>query len=261
MKYITKSIIGVFFLIALRFSFCDYNIAPYCEIKSIPYGGFSLTRLVDGIVIESEKSPWYAVKPEFCTRTGQTDMRLGAEVIFSFPEEKEVKKVRIFSFDKEIEYRIFINGIEKGKVGKEKNGWKEIAFVSPVKTKEIKIKADGGNKPVYFDAEEIKIIVKGNSPEEKEVKGTIKSTSQEVLQNIKLEKDNLKRVLYVLGSFIYKNPEWWAKKFADLGVNTIVLYAHYYGNIKAFEEGKYTIPSDPEVREREKQTGCCFMAK
>jgi len=247
MKYISRFIIVCIFFF-LKLSFSDYNIAPYSDIKSIPYGGFSLTRLVDGIVIESEKSPWYAIKPEFCTRTGQTDMRFGAEVTFSFPEEKDVKKIRIFSSSKEIEYKIFINGIEKGKTEKGKEGWKEIAYPYSIKTKEIKVKASGGNKPVYFDAEEIEIIVKGNPPEKKEVKETIKLAKQEVLKNVKLEKDNLKRVLYVLGPFIYENPEWWAKKITNLGVNTIVLYAHYYGNIKAFEEGKYTIPSDPEVR-------------
>ena len=132
MRETTKFIIMYIFFI-LKLSFSDYNIAPYSDIKSIPYGGFSLSRLVDGIVIKSEKFPWYAIKPEFCTRTGQTDMRFGAEVIFSLPEEKEVKKIRIFSTS-EVEYGIFINGIEKRKIVKGKRGWKEVLFIPPVKT-------------------------------------------------------------------------------------------------------------------------------
>lgn len=247
MKKKVKFFVFCFTLLFIKFSFSDYNIAPYSDIKSIPYGGFSLTRLVDGIVIESEKSPWFAVKPQFCTRTGQTDMRLRAEITFFLPEKKEIKKVRIFSQSEEIWYSVFINGKEVGKTEKGKKGWKEITFSSFPKTEEVKIKANGGNKPVYFDAEEIEIIVDGNPPENREIKELIKSISQKSLENVILKKDELKRVLYVLGPMMYRNPEWWAEKFKDLGVNTIVLYAHYYGNINDFEKGKYTIPSDPQI--------------
>lgn len=237
------------FFILINFSllFSDFNIAPYCKIKSFPYGGFSLSNLVDGLYDLKETGELSFNLPQF-NKMGNSLMNVGAEVYFILPEIKKLKKIRIFKSYPEINYILFINNEEVAKIESSEIGWLEYIPEKETNCKEIKLKAYGGNETVYLGIEEVEIIVEGEKEKKYIEVESLKEKTKYKIEEVILKEDNLKRCLYVLGAFVYQYPEIWAEKIKELGVNTIILYGHYYGNIKEFEKGKYTLPEDPEIR-------------
>lgn len=247
MDFILRKFIFIFFIICF-FSFSDFNIAPYCKIKSDPYGGFSLSTLVDGIY--GLKEPGEAVfnTPQF-NKMGNSFLNFGAEIYFILPKIEKLKKIRIFKNRQEINYTLFIDNKQTGKIENSETGWVEYIFEeNGIDCKEIQIKAYGGNETVYLGIEEVEIIVEGEKKDRYIEFFPLKEKKKYRIEEINLKEDNIKKCLYVLGPFVYRYPELWAEKIKNLGVNAIVLYCHYYGRIDELENGKYTLPEDPEIR-------------
>ena len=243
--FFTKISFLFFNLITLMFS--DFNIAPYCKIKSFPYGGFSLSSLVDGIY-DIKENEQLINTPQFNTMCNSL-INLGVEIHFLLPEVKELKKIRIFKNIPEVNYILFINNQKVKMIESQKIGWVEFIPENKIKCEEIKIKAIGGYQPVYLGIEEIEIIVEGEKGNSFLGFNPIKEKKRyNIEKDIFLKEDNIKRSLYVLGPFVYDSPEIWAEKIKELGVNTIILYSHFYGTIEEYEKGKYTLPEDPTIR-------------
>ncbi len=232
----------------------EFNIAPYSKVRSIPYGGFSLVRLTDGMFKEGEVGEGIHPEPQFCTR-GNADMRLGAEIIFDFSDFHTVRKIRLFRTKPEIRHKLYIDRTGSGEYGEpeaeltgETDGWLEYVFNKSARCRGLKLKAYGGAAPVYLGLEEVEIIVEGRKPSCEISFSPLREIGRNQIGNVELKEDNIRRTLYVLGPMIYGAPDEWAEKIKELGVNSIILYGHSYGNIKALEEGVYTLPEDPELK-------------
>ncbi len=257
-------ITAICMLVSTTFAEEQFNIAPWARLSSTPYAGFSLTRLVDGRVIQGmDKVPQYAVVPDFPSRIYQTDMRLGARVNFAFPRAFTVTRIRIFkqgfssegvSFSMARRYIIMAdtsgNGNYARKLGvieTDKGEWQELKVEPAVPCMGIRIRAEGGNSAVYWGVSEVEIMARGKASATREITGprlVRKSTAP--LTDVILKQDNLHRTLFLWGMGHFTKPEW-AIKVKELGANTILLYPHISGSMAKLEKGEYSLPVDKEA--------------
>ncbi|OGV31214.1 MAG: hypothetical protein A2020_00490 [Lentisphaerae bacterium GWF2_45_14] len=247
-----------------------FNIAPFSKLRSTPYAGFSLTNLVAGDFKHDppEMQPPYATVPEFCTRSFQTDMRLGASVSLEFPEIRNLKKIRLrilayncegvnFGTAKNYILNADKNGdgvfeTNLGSIENKGDKWIEFKLEKPLSCKGLSVHAEGGGTSIYSGLAAIEAYVDGK--ELKAAENIFKSPELKLekiseLKDVELKDDKLQRVIYIWGINSAYVSEDSIKKIKDLGVNTIILYSNVPAPLNEIEKGeKFTIPKDAECR-------------
>jgi len=239
------------------------NIAPQCRLGMTPYVGLTLNQMVDGRSRDTARGVLshyeFGFDLGFNMRTAQTDMRLGASMTLALPEPAKVRTIRVHRTKETLSHVVEADTTGDGRydalLGALPAGTPEGA--APLEVDQVlhavRVTASAGNSPVSFGLDEVEIWVDDVGAREVErLTGSAPVVSPGEPEPFSLTGKPLdgawKRTLYLFESGVHGDPESVARRVAELGANTVVLYTHLSGTVAAYREGAYTFPEDPETR-------------